>query len=145
MQLVWGGEMKMFMNESRFRATAKTRCLALGFVLVLAAGGVLAGVTPGHDSDVSNAMTCECCQSLLTWAAHTEQESSCCDAPSPAQPAPAAAETCNSQRDEDSGLQASHAREASSKTQQIMFGEAGRKQPRAAGPHAYLLFCSFLI
>ena len=132
----------MFINEPRFRATAKTRCLALGFVFVLAAGGVLAGVTPGYDCDVSNATNCEC--SLLTWAAHTEQGSSCCDAPSPEQSTPAAAETGNSQRAEDSCLERSCDRKSRSQYRDFVFGEIDQKEPRAAGPHVYLFLCTFL-
>ena len=132
----------MFINEPRFRATAKTRCLALGFVFVLTASGVRAGVTPGYDCDVSNATNCEC--SLLTWAAHTERGSSCCDAPSPAQSTPAAAETGNSQRAEDSCLDVSSEREVRSQTRDFAPGEIDQEEPRTAAPHAYLLFCAFL-
>jgi hypothetical protein len=137
--------MKMLFHESQIGATAKTRRFALGLVFVLATSGVSAGITPGHDCGVSNAIACECCQSAGTWSGHSLQGSSCCDATFPVQSVPVDVETCNSQRNEKSGLRALRTGETSPIAQQIMFIEGDRKQPQAEGPHAYLMFCSFLI
>jgi len=146
MQRVLPGEMKkMLLRETRIRAAAKTRALALGLVCVLAASGALAAVTPGHRCGAPDATTCECCHSSGTRSGHSAQGASCCDAPSAVQPAPAAAEICTSQRVEGSRLDVSRDREAISSIHEAVPGVINTRPPRAAGTHAHLLLCAFLI
>jgi hypothetical protein len=135
----------MLFHESRIRAAAKTRRLALGLVCVLAASGALAAISPGHECGAPGAMTCECCQSSGTRTAPTVGGSSCCDAPAPTQPAPAGVEVGSFQRFEDSDLDESREGDAGSRIQGSVLGSIDEREARVAGPHAYILLCTFLI
>lgn len=135
----------MLFHESRIRAAAKTRRLALGLVCVLVASGALAAITPGHDCGAQGSMTCECCQPSGSQTALTVRGSSCCDAPAPASPTPATAEVGTTQRAENPCFEEASDKEAGSTIRSIDLGSIDQRNSRASGPHAYILLCAFLI
>ena len=145
MQYHWAGEMKMLSDEPRNRAAATVRILALGLVCALTASGALAAITPAHDCGALNGLACECCRTSDATNVYSVGRSSCCDAPDPVKPAPAAAELANSQRVEDLLLNQVHEGDAGSRAYDVALGSIDLTAARASGPHSYILLCSFLI
>jgi hypothetical protein len=137
--------MKMLSDESRNRAIAKVRILALGLACFLAASGTLAAITPAHDCGAANVLACGCCQSSDAKNAHSVGESLCCDGPDPVRPAPAATELGNQQRFEDPLFDQILSGAAGARACNVALGWIEPKRSRASAPYSYILFCSFLI
>lgn len=135
----------MLSDESRNRAAATVRILALGLACALTASGALAAITTAHDCGALNGLTCECCRTSDATSVYSVGGSSSCDAPDPVKLAPAAAELGNSQRVEDPLFDRIPEGDAGSTACDVALGSIDLKDARASGPGAFILYCSFLI